>query len=132
MFKHGDQGGTYNGNPLMTAVGIAVFDALAAPGFLPQRASRAASNCRRACWPWRPSGACRASAAMGLLRALILDRDDGPAHRRSRRACWSRKGCCSTRRAANLLRFMPALNVTEAEIAQMLEWLDAVIAKVRK
>ena len=26
MFSHGDQGGTYNGNPLMAAVGVAVFD----------------------------------------------------------------------------------------------------------
>src|SRR5690606_3421365 len=33
-FAHGDQGGTYNGNPLMTAVGVAVFDALMADGFL--------------------------------------------------------------------------------------------------
>src|SRR5699024_11021375 len=34
VFEHGDQGGTYNGNPLMTAVGVAVFDALTAPGFM--------------------------------------------------------------------------------------------------
>ncbi len=34
VFEYGDQGGTYNGNPLMTAVGVAIFDALTAPGFL--------------------------------------------------------------------------------------------------
>src|SRR5699024_8128086 len=33
-FEHGDQGGTYNGNPLMTAVGVAIFDTLVAPGFM--------------------------------------------------------------------------------------------------
>jgi acetylornithine/N-succinyldiaminopimelate aminotransferase len=33
-FEHGDQGGTLNGNPLMTAVGCAVLDAVVAPGFL--------------------------------------------------------------------------------------------------
>ncbi|PAX93166.1 acetylornithine transaminase, partial [Bordetella pertussis] len=32
----------------------------------------------------------------------------------------------------NLLRFMPALNVTEADMARMLEQLDGVIAAVRK
>ncbi len=32
-FDAGEQGGTYNGNPLMTAVGIAVIDLLTAPGF---------------------------------------------------------------------------------------------------
>ena len=33
-FVPGDQGGTYNGNPLMTAVGISVIEQLLAPGFL--------------------------------------------------------------------------------------------------
>ena len=33
-FEPGDQGGTFNGNPLMTAVGAAVLKALLAPGFL--------------------------------------------------------------------------------------------------
>ena len=32
-FQAGDQGGTYNGNP-MTAVGVAVMKTLTAPGFL--------------------------------------------------------------------------------------------------
>src|SRR5690606_20852300 len=34
VFAHGDQGGTYNGNPLMAAAGIAVFDTITAPGFM--------------------------------------------------------------------------------------------------
>lgn len=33
-FEPGDQGGTYNGNPLMTAVGYSVISQLVAPGFL--------------------------------------------------------------------------------------------------
>ena len=33
-FEPGDQGGTYCGNPLMCAVGLAVLDAVTAPGFL--------------------------------------------------------------------------------------------------
>jgi acetylornithine/N-succinyldiaminopimelate aminotransferase len=33
-FVPGDQGGTYNGNALMTAVGISVIEQLLAPGFL--------------------------------------------------------------------------------------------------
>ena len=33
-FEPGDQGGTYNGNPLMTAVGVAVMNELLKPGFL--------------------------------------------------------------------------------------------------
>ena len=34
VFEAGDQGGTYNGNPLMTAVGYSVISQLTAPGFL--------------------------------------------------------------------------------------------------
>src|SRR5690606_23768296 len=41
VFKHGDQGGTYNGNPLMAAVGVAVFDAITSPGFLASVNARA-------------------------------------------------------------------------------------------
>ena len=33
-FSPGDQGGTYNGNPLMTAVGCAVMTEITKPGFL--------------------------------------------------------------------------------------------------
>jgi acetylornithine/N-succinyldiaminopimelate aminotransferase len=32
-FDHGDQGGTFNGNPLMTAVGCAVIDEISKPSF---------------------------------------------------------------------------------------------------
>jgi len=33
-FEHGDQGGTFNGNPLMCAAGIAVLQSVSEPGFL--------------------------------------------------------------------------------------------------
>src|SRR3546814_19697721 len=33
-FEPGDQGGTYNGNPVMTAVGLAVMQTLLEPGFM--------------------------------------------------------------------------------------------------
>ena len=34
VFEHGEQGGTFNGSPLMTAVGAAVLEQILAPGFL--------------------------------------------------------------------------------------------------
>ena len=36
VFDHGDQGGTFCGNPLMAAVGCAVMEAITEPGFLPR------------------------------------------------------------------------------------------------
>ena len=46
-FAHGDQGGTYCGNPLMAAVGCAVLDAVAQPDFLAQVQARLAAAPRR-------------------------------------------------------------------------------------
>jgi acetylornithine/N-succinyldiaminopimelate aminotransferase len=94
-FEPGDQGGTYNGNPLMTAVGVAVMRRLTARASwtgrgnrpLPGRASRAGR-------PPRP----RRRAGPGLLRALILDDERGPALVKAP-SSMRRRACCSTRRA---------------------------------
>src|SRR5690606_32361720 len=78
VFQHGDQGGTYNGNPLMTAVGVAVFDTLTAPGFLESvnaRAAQLSEGLLALSGKWGMKG----ERGEGLLRALMLDRDDGPA-----------------------------------------------------
>ena len=39
VFEHGEQGGTFNGSPLMTAVGVAVLERMLAPGFLEEVAA---------------------------------------------------------------------------------------------
>ncbi len=128
-FSHGDQGGTYNGNPLMTAVGVAVFDTLMSDGFLDsvQARSRQLSEGLLALTEkWGLKG----ERGAGLLRALVLDRDDGAAIVRTASE-WGPEGLLLNSPRPNLLRFMPALNVTEDEVAWMLSRLDEVIAKVR-
>jgi acetylornithine/N-succinyldiaminopimelate aminotransferase len=67
----------------------------------------------------------------GLLRALIMDRDDGPAIVEAARN-QNPQGLLLNAPRPNLLRFMPALNVTAEEIDLMLTQLDALIAQVRK
>ncbi|GAA4322859.1 acetylornithine transaminase [Pigmentiphaga soli] len=129
VFRHGDQGGTYNGNPLMTAIGVAVFDALAAPGFMEQvqaRGRQLSEGLLALAAKWGMPG----ERGQGLLRALILDRDDGPAivERARLRAP---EGMLLNAPRPNLLRFMPALNVSAGEVGQMLEWLDVIIEQVR-
>ncbi|MBB5216561.1 acetylornithine transaminase [Parapusillimonas granuli] len=129
VFAHGDQGGTYNGNPLMTAAGVAVFDALAAPGFLDAvnaRAAQLAQGLNALSGKWGMKG----ERGEGLLRALMLDRDDGPAIVDAARD-WSPEGMLLNAPRPNLLRFMPALNITEQEVDLLLARLDEVIAKVR-
>ncbi|MDX3907338.1 MAG: acetylornithine transaminase [Pigmentiphaga sp.] len=130
VFKHGDQGGTYNGNPLMTAIGVAVFDTLAAPGFLEgvrQRGEHLSAGLLKLAAKWGMPG----ERGNGLLRALVMDREDGPAIVERARTL-EPHGLLLNAPRGNLLRFMPALNVTTDEIDQMLQLLDGIIATLRK
>ncbi|HET7267589.1 MAG TPA: acetylornithine transaminase [Oleiagrimonas sp.] len=128
-FEPGDQGGTYNGNPLMTAVGVAVFDALTAPGFMDDvnaRAEQLSAGLNALSDKWGMHG----ERGQGLLRALEMDRDDGPALVEAARNR-APEGLLLNAPRGNLLRFMPALNVSADEIDTMLAWLDALITEVR-
>lgn len=128
-FEPGDQGGTYNGNPLMTAAGVAVFDALTAPGFMDEvnaRAQQLSQGLLALSAKWGMKG----ERGEGLLRALLLDRDDGGAIVDAARD-WAPEGMLLNAPRPNLLRFMPALNVTADEVELMLKRLDEVIAQVR-
>jgi len=130
VFAHGDQGGTYNGNPLMTAIGIAVFDKLASPGFMESvnaRAKQLSEGLLALSAKWGFQG----ERGMGLLRALIMDADIGPAIVNAAREL-DPQGLLLNAPRGNLLRFMPALNVSEADTRQMLEMLDGLIAKIKK
>ncbi len=129
VFRHGDQGGTYNGNPLMTAVGVAVFDALAEPAFIDAVQARSAQLSKGLLAlsdKWGMDG----ERGMGLLRALKLGRDEGPALVERARQL-APEGLLLNAPRPNLLRFMPALNVTAQEIEQMLDLLDGLVAGLR-
>ncbi len=130
VFSHGDQGGTYNGNPLMAAVGVAVFDALAAPGFMESVNARA-KQLSEGLLALSAKYGMKGERGMGLLCALVMDRDDGPAIVEAARNL-SPNGLLLNAPRGNLLRFMPALNVTAEEIDTMLTQLDGLIAQARK
>lgn len=130
VFSHGDQGGTYNGNPLMAAVGVAVFDALAAPGFMESVNARA-KQLSEGLLALSAKYGMKGERGMGLLRALVMDRDDGPAIVEAARNL-APNGLLLNAPRGNLLRFMPALNVTAEEIETMLGQLDGLIGRVRK
>lgn len=130
VFSHGDQGGTYNGNPLMAAVGVAVFDALAASGFM-EAVNARAKQLSEGLLALSAKYGMKGERGMGLLRALIMDRDDGPAIVEAARNL-APNGLLLNAPRGNLLRFMPALNVTAEEIDTMLTQLDGLIAQVRK
>lgn len=67
---------------------------------------------------------------IGLLRALVMDRDDGPAIVEAVRNL-TPNGLLLNAPRPNLLRFMPALNVTAEEMDTMLKQLDGLVTAVR-
>ena len=124
-FEHGDQGGTYNGNPLMTAAGCAVLDALLAPGFLEGVAARGgelAAGLRKLAAK-HSLGEVR---GRGLLVALDLGHDVGAKVVDAAREA----GLLLNSPRPASLRFMPALTTSGGEIDEMLATLDGVLAKV--
>ncbi|HVL09341.1 MAG TPA: acetylornithine transaminase [Burkholderiaceae bacterium] len=126
-FEPGDQGGTYNGNPLMTAVGYAVMSKLLEPGFLPgvlARGEHLRTRMLALCSEFGLEG----ERGEGLLRALQLGRDIGPQLVEEARELNPQGLLLNSPRPA-LLRFMPALNISFEEIDQMTEMLRGLLKK---
>src|SRR6185295_13317380 len=118
-FEGGDQGGTFNGSPLMTAVGCAVLDTVRQPAFLANVRATSAHLVDRL-------GALSASLGhgavrgRGLLLALALRRGDANT---VVEAAFER-GLLINAPRPDTLRFMPALTVTKEEVDEMLKLLE--------
>ena len=123
-FEHGDQGGTFNGNSLMCAAGLAVLEEVSKPEFLKSVVDSGhllASELQRLS-ARHGLGEVR---GRGLLLALDLKLPIGPALV----AQAFDQGLLLNSPQADALRFMPALNVTREEITQMIDQLDAMLNK---
>jgi acetylornithine/N-succinyldiaminopimelate aminotransferase len=122
-FEPGDQGGTFNGNPLMAAVGCAVLQIVRQPDFL---------AAVRDTGEYLAARLREVSSALGhgevrgrgLLLALALTR--GEAQKVADTAL--ERGLLINAPRADALRFMPALTVTRAEIDRMLALLEPCLA----
>jgi acetylornithine/N-succinyldiaminopimelate aminotransferase len=128
VFEPGDQGGTYNGNPLMSAVGIAVTKALLQPGFL-QSVREKGAYLRAELMRLSEQHGLAGERGEGLLRALKLSKDIGTEIVETARDM-NPVGLLLNSPRPNLLRFMPALNVTKEEIDQMISMLSDVLKKL--
>jgi acetylornithine/N-succinyldiaminopimelate aminotransferase len=129
-FEAGDQGGTYNGNPLMTAVGISVMEQLLAPGFL-QSVLDKGQHLRSRLLELAKEFNLEGERGEGLLRALMLGRDIGP-DLVERARLMGPIGLLLNSPRPNLLRFMPALNISIEEIDTMIEMLRELLAQSPK
>ena len=127
-FVPGDQGGTYNGNALMTAVGISVIEQLLAPGFLQSVITKGAllqSELLKLSSEFSLQG----ERGKGLLRALMLGKDIGGKLVDLARE-HQPEGLLINSPRPDLLRFMPALTVSHEEIMTMCAILRTLLKKV--
>ena len=127
-FVPGDQGGTYNGNALMTAVGISVIEQLLAPGFLQSVVTKGVllqSELLKLSSEFGLQG----ERGKGLLRALMLGKDIGGKLVDLARE-HQPEGLLINSPRPDLLRFMPALTVSNEEIMTMCVILRTLLKKV--
>jgi acetylornithine/N-succinyldiaminopimelate aminotransferase len=115
-FAPGEQGSTYSGTPLMSAVGLAVVRALTAPAFLPAVRARG-DELVAGLQKLADRFGCPEVRGRGLLQALVLPQPVAEAVVRDARQT---EGLLINAPRPNLLRFMPALNVRKSEIRTML------------
>jgi acetylornithine/N-succinyldiaminopimelate aminotransferase len=123
-FEHGDQGGTFNGNSLMCAAGLAVLEEVNQPTFL-KAAAEAGLYLESELQKLSARHGLGEVRGRGLLLALDLKLPIGAAIV----AQAFEAGLLLNSPQADALRFMPALNVTREEIAEMIDQLDAIMVK---
>lgn len=110
-FEYGDQGGTYNGNPLMSAVALAVTNTVAEPVFL-NSVIRAGQQVKNALTQIQDVAGLTVVRGNGLLWALELS--SPLADKVQQRAM--KLGLLVNAPRPATIRLMPALNVTDSEI----------------
>src|SRR5437879_2496613 len=123
-FEHGDQGGTFNSNPLMCAAGLAVLEHVAAPDFL-KAAADAGLFLESELEKLSARHGLGEVRGRGLLLALDLKLPIGASIVAQAFA----EGVLLNSPQPDALRFMPALNVSREEIAEMICCLDAILTK---
>jgi acetylornithine/N-succinyldiaminopimelate aminotransferase len=121
-FEFGEQGGTFNGNPLICAVGNAVLSELLSGGFLETVIARSS-------YLWQGLSDLADRHHLGGVRGrgllLALDTLQRDATAIAKQAFHNSLIINAPR--SDSLRFMPALNVTTNEIDLMLKILDKTL-----
>ncbi|MCU7373777.1 acetylornithine transaminase [Paucibacter sp. O1-1] len=127
-FEPGDQGGTYCGNPLMAAAGLAVLNEVCREDFLEQVrlcSHQFSSGLQQIARDFKLPG----ERGAGLLRALVL-----PSDQAEQVATVARNlapvGLLLNAPRPDLLRFMPALTISAAEIDEALGLLRKALRDV--
>jgi acetylornithine/N-succinyldiaminopimelate aminotransferase len=124
-FEAGDQGGTFCGNPLTCAVGVAVMRSLLAPGFL-ESSRMTSAQLAKGLTELVTEFHLGEVRGRGALLALELGADIAPQVVTLARE----KGLLLNAPRTHCLRFMPALNTTPEEVQEGLRLLRQILAGV--
>jgi len=127
-FEPGDQGGTFAGNPLMAAVGLAVVNEVCSAGFLAgvrARAEQLSAGLQAIAREFDLPG----ERGLGLLRALVL-RTDVAADVVAAAQALEPVGLLLNAPRPHLIRLMPALNISAAEMDEGLALLRRALREV--
>ncbi|HQQ62545.1 MAG TPA: acetylornithine transaminase [Pseudomonadales bacterium] len=118
-FDQGDQGGTFSGNPLTTAIGCAILDTVARPDFL-QQIKENGAYLRNTLQQLSARYSLGEVRGQGLLNAMEIPQGNAT----DIVASAFDHGLLLNAPRPHILRFMPALNVSRDEIDQMAEMLQ--------
>ena len=120
-FEPGDQGGTFCGNPLMAAVGLAVVNEVCSEAFLQEVRARAQQLSQGLQAVVSDHGLV-AERGAGLLRALVLPTDQAEQVVTAARQLQP-LGLLINAPRRNVIRLMPALTISADEVDQSLALL---------
>ena len=123
-FEPGDQGGTYNGNPLMTAAALRVVEEVAKPQFLHAVCARG-EQLREGIESLSTRYALSNVRGAGLLLGVDLPKACAPDVVEAA----FELGFLINAPRPNSLRLMPALNVGEAQIREAIALLDQALSQ---
>ncbi|HEY9106889.1 MAG TPA: aminotransferase class III-fold pyridoxal phosphate-dependent enzyme [Roseateles sp.] len=127
-FEPGDQGGTFCGNPLMAAVGLAVMNEVCSDEFLGgvrARAEQLSAGLQAIVREFNLPG----ERGLGLLRALVLPSDVAADVVVAAQAL-EPVGLLLNAPRPHLIRLMPALNISAAEMDEGLALLRRALREV--
>ena len=125
VFEHGNQGGTYTGNPLMCAVGLKVLETIREESFLATVRTRG-EQLKEGLEKIVKDFSFKQARGLGLLQAIDLGDERGAKLVDTARE----RGLLINSPRPHLLRFMPSLNLSVDDIDQMLRLLTETIKAV--
>ena len=118
----GDHGTTYGGNPLACAAAVAVFDQYEKLGVL-DNVNRVAPYLEKKLMEVMSRHSCiKEHRGVGLMQGLLFEQPVGPIINRA-----IEKGLLLINAGPSIIRFVPALVITEKDVDQMIEILEECI-----